>query len=162
MRSRRQTATILLSFYVVAPWQVSSAQASVNSWPRAEQESAARIALNVNGLDRFERAVRALATLAQREPAYCGWVAGAAESTSIAAEASAIARQASVTSALAVGSLTPREFVELTFALLITGITHESRQNHIAPPTPSAPAANVAFFIAHQARIERVMGLDPC
>jgi hypothetical protein len=147
---------------LAAPWQEGSAQAAVNGWPRAEQESAARVPLSVAGLDRVERTLRALSALAAREPAYCRWAENAAESSSIGAEAAAIGQHAGVKSALAAGPLTPREFVELSFALLMAGITHESRQNNIAAPAPTAPAANVKFFVAHQARIERVLALDPC
>jgi hypothetical protein len=162
MRSRRLAASALISLLLTAPWHVSAAQGSMNGWPRSEQESAARIPLNVTVLDRVERAIRALDALARREPAYCRWVGNAAESSSIAAEAAGIGQHAGVRTALAAGSLTPREFVELSFALLMAGITHESRQNNIAAPSPTAPAANVTFFVANQARIERVLALDPC
>ena len=147
---------------LLGAWSTGRAQSAVNSWPLAEQTAAANTPLTQERLARVERVVRALAALARREPSYCNWVGNSVQSTSLVAEASVMAAHQGVRTALAAGHLTAREFVEVSFSLLMAGMTYEAHRSGIPAPAPKPSPANVAFYASNHARIDRVFALDPC
>lgn len=149
-----------VAFVLVWDPSPSLAQAGVNAWPPAEQQAAVRTPLSLDRLTRVERAIQALVALSKREPRYCGWVGG--EESSIAAEVTALAAHKEIGSAIEKGPLTPREFIEMTFALVMAGMAVEAKRSGLTAPPPAPPAANMAFYAANQERVDRVLALDPC
>lgn len=151
---------IAVAFFLARLSGPALAQANVNGWPPAEQQAAVRTPLSLDRLTRVERAIQALVALSKREPRYCEWVGG--EASSIGAEVAALATHKEIGSAIEKGPLTPREFIEVTFALVMAGMAVEAKRSGLAAPPPAPPAANLAFYAANQERVDRVLALDPC
>lgn len=153
--------SLALSLLLLATWSPKD-QPGVNSWPLAEQTTAARTPLTRDQLARIERTLKELALLSRRDPSYCEWLSGLSDARSIASEAALMDAHPGVRAALATGSLSSRAFVEIVFALVIAGMAHEGRRSGIVPQQPVPTPSNLAFYAANQDQIDRILALDPC